>query len=290
MTPPRRWAYLVQHYCDLSFEADPAACAIRCHREGALTYEELYRRSNRLAHCLRAAGVTRQSRVALCLERGAQSVVAMLGVLKADAVYVPIHERSPLGRYRPILDDCRPDAVIADRKTIDRVVAAGTRRLRLRSSCWGPEGTNAPAPEGGVICQAEVDAQPDDPPCYANVDTDLAHILYTSGSTGTPKGVMISHANVVHYVEWAVEYFGISRSDRLLGTAPFHFDMSTFDLYCAQKAGGTLCIATEEDTLFPARLLQFAEEEGARPCGRGWPSCWPTSRGPEPSSRRAFRR
>ena len=112
-----------------------------------------------------------------------------------------------------------------------------------------------------MIPQSQVDAQPDDPIPYANIDTDLAQILYTSGSTGLPKGVSISHLNLVNYVEWAAEYFAMGPQDRVLGTAPFHFDMSTFDIFCPQKAGGTLCLADEEDTLFPIRLVQLIEQE-----------------------------
>jgi D-alanine--poly(phosphoribitol) ligase subunit 1 len=259
----RRWPYLVQHYGDLSFEAHPGACAIRSRRDGSLEYEELYRRSNRLAHGLRAAGVGREARVALCLQRSATTIVAMLGVLKADAAYVPIHERSPIARCRAVLEDCRPDAVIADQHTLDLVLQA--------QGAVGPhsplvllgQGAGGPIPADRlVLSQDQIDAQPDTPPRCANIDTDIAYILYTSGSTGRPKGVMISHLNIVNYVEWATEYFGLHQRDRILGTAPFHFDMSTFDVFCAQKAGAALCIAMEDDTLFPARLVQLMEQEG----------------------------
>ena len=68
-------------------------------------------------------------------------------------------------------------------------------------------------------------------------DSDLAHILFTSGSTGTPKGVGITHANVIHFVEWARSYFGLREDDRLSGHSPFHFDLSTFDIYGTLAAG-----------------------------------------------------
>jgi amino acid adenylation domain-containing protein len=259
----RRWAYLVQHYGDLSATAHPDACALRCPRDGTLTYGALYRRSNRLARALAAAGVARQARVALCLERSAASVVAMLGVLKADAIYVPIHEKAPPDRCRTILADCQPAAVVVDARTAGRVAdalrpAGDTVPLVVLGDAPG----EVPARTGRWITQGTITRQSDAPLDYHNVDTDIAHILYTSGTTGRPKGVMISHLNVVNYVEWAVEYFGITQTDRILGTAPFHFDMSTFDLYCSQKAGAALCLATEEHTLFPSRLMQLAEREG----------------------------
>jgi len=257
-----RWAYLIQHYADLSAETHSDACAIRCPREGSVTYQELSVRSNRLAHALLGAGVARQSRVALCLDRSASSIVAMLGVLKADAIYVPIHEKWPVPRCHTILQDCRPAAVIVDRNNINRLLEAlppDGDQPHIVVLDEPPGG--AADPRGDWTTHDRIAAQPDGPPAYRNVDTDTAYILYTSGSTGRPKGVMISHLNVVNYIEWAVEYFAIDHRDRILGTAPFHFDMSTFDLYASQKASARLCIATEEHTLFPSRLMQLIEEE-----------------------------
>lgn len=255
-------AYLAQHYSDLSFEAHPRACALRCPREGPLTYEDLYHRSNQLAHSLRAAGVRRQSRVALCLERGATSIIAMLAALKADAIYVPIDERSSSERCRGILADCQPASIVVDRQTVDRVLDArppGCAAAPL--VVLGVPGAGSKGANGGWITQDQVDVQSDRPLPYCNVDTDVAYVLYTSGSTGRPKGVMISHLNIVNYVEWAVDYFGIGQDERILSTAPFHFDMSTFDIYCAQKAGATLCLAGEEHTRFPIRLVELIEQE-----------------------------
>ncbi len=109
---------------------------------------------------------------------------------------------------------------------------------------------------------AEVIGSDDSEPEYRNVDRDIAYILYTSGSTGTPKGVMVSHLNIANYVSWATEFFGITSQDVILSTAPFHFDMSTFDVYCSMKSGARLVIAPEEMLLFPAKLLAFANNEG----------------------------
>jgi len=258
----RRWAYLVQHYSDLSAAARPDACAVRGPRGDVLTYGELRRRSNQLAHALKAVGIARRDRVALCLDRGVPSVVAMLGVLKADAIYVPIHEKSPADRCRTILGDCRPAAAIVDRGNARRILEALEPDADpVRVVVLGAPPEERDRPGDGWIVQGWIDSQPDAQPTYANVDTDIAHILYTSGSTGRPKGVMISHLNIVNYIEWAVEYFGMTSDDRVLGTAPFHFDMSTFDLYCAQKAGAALCLAGEEHTLFPSRLVQLIEKE-----------------------------
>lgn len=96
---------------------------------------------------------------------------------------------------------------------------------------------------------------------YENISTDIAHILYTSGSTGAPKGVQISHLNVMSYIEWATNYFDITSDDPILNTAPFNFDMATFDIYCAQAAGAALCLAIENELLFPLLLAKRIESE-----------------------------
>jgi amino acid adenylation domain-containing protein len=263
MSTDGRPAYLAQHYGDLSYRSRPTACAIRCRRNGDLTYEELFVASNRLAHGLRAAGVRRQSRVAICLERGANSIVAMLAALKADAIYVPIHGKGPRERAARILADCAPDAIIVDERSVDPILAAlDPAAPRPPFLLLGERGRARGLSNREWMHQAEIDAQPCDPMPYANIDTDLAYILYTSGSTGQPKGVMISHLNIVNYIDWAVGYFAMGPGERVLGTSPFHFDMSTFDVFATQKSGGTLCLASEEEALFPTLLLPWMEGEG----------------------------
>ncbi len=124
------------------------------------------------------------------------------------------------------------------------------------------EGENTQAQQKiSFISKSEIQQARSECPHYRNVDTDLAYILYTSGSTGSPKGVMISHLNIINYIEWAVDCFGITQKDIILGTAPFHFDMSVFDIYCTLKSGAKFCITPENLLLFPTRLLDLMERE-----------------------------
>ena len=90
---------------------------------------------------------------------------------------------------------------------------------------------------------------------------DAAHILFTSGSTGHPKGVVVTHANVLGFVKWAVAHFGIRAADRCSGHSPFHFDLSTFDIYGSFAAGATLCLVPPAMNIMPGELVAFMRRE-----------------------------
>lgn len=250
-------SHLVQHYLD-PLPAAPAKVACTDGRK-TITYGDLADFSGRLATILFQVGVRRKDRVALCLHRSPDFLPAILGILKADAVYVPLDPKSPTERWQQIVNDCAPAAILCDSQTIvplTAAVTAGTPLILLSSRSGQP-------PLGNEVRAALEDilASPVTPPTCRNGPDDLAYVLYTSGSTGKPKGVMITHRNICNYIDWAVEYFHIHNDDRILGTAPFHFDMSTFDLWCPVKAGATLCLANEALTLFPEKLLSFMESE-----------------------------
>jgi D-alanine--poly(phosphoribitol) ligase subunit 1 len=249
---------LVQHYADESACRAPDRIAVL---DGTvrLGFDELVASANRLAHCLKNLGVVRQDRVAICLPRSVHCLIAILGVLKADAVYVPIDPKAPAERSNRILEDCRPKVFIGDPTILPRFAS-------FRSQSGGAViclGGFSPAISNlADVNETELGKYGHHPPCYRNEEADLAYILYTSGSTGRPKGVMISHGNVRNYIDWAADCFAIGATDHILGTAPFYFDMSVFDIFCSLKAGASLCIAKEDLLLFPEKLARFIEAEG----------------------------
>lgn len=234
----------------------PSRTAVLDGRQ-SLTYAELAAGSERLANALRQVGVSPGDPVAFCLQRSVRCLTALLGILRAGGVYVPLDPQAPAPRLAGILADCRPTALVCE--------AATWPLLRQATSGEGPVlslGERPPQADFVGCDQTWIDQVATcGPPVEVGGD-DLAYTLYTSGSTGRPKGVMVTHANVHSYIDWAVERFSIGTADRLLGTAPFHFDMSTFDIFCSLRAGATLCLASQTLTLFPEKLVQFMEKEG----------------------------
>ncbi|MBE0575208.1 MAG: amino acid adenylation domain-containing protein [Desulfuromonadales bacterium] len=251
---------LVQHCIDEHVRHAPGEISVT-DAQDCLTYGELDELSNRLAHCLKAAGVTRQDCVAFCMQRSVHCLTAILGILKADAIYVPLDPRTPESRRMSILADCQPRAFICDKSTIKQIKLEELTMSGIQVVVLDPRQQSTGTDASGIVGWQQILACSQKPPEADNSADDLAYIMYTSGSTGHPKGVMISHQNIRSYVDWAVACFGLNPADRILCTAPFHFDMSTFDVHAALRSGGTLCIASDMMMLFPENLVRFMEEQ-----------------------------
>ncbi|MEM7134104.1 MAG: amino acid adenylation domain-containing protein [Chloroflexota bacterium] len=218
-------------------------------RKEQLTYQELDKQSNRVAHRLRESGVVRGDRVGLYLDKSIDAVVAIFGILKTGAAYVPLDPAAPAQRIGYIIENCQMKAVITSGKQEPSLQKA------LASSINLPVILLADDAQSLASCPAT-------PPCEpGNIENDLAYILYTSGSTGTPKGVMISHRAALTFVDWACGTFNIQPTDRVSNHAPFHFDLSIFDIFATIKAGATIVLVPPSLSIFPLTLADYIAEQ-----------------------------
>jgi amino acid adenylation domain-containing protein len=252
---------LLQHGVTAQAEARPEAVAL-VFKDTRLTYRALEEASNRLAHLLKDAGCRRGDRVGLLMPKMPAAIVAMLGALKADAIYVPMDPASPAARQARVLEvsDCR--CILAAGAVGPRLHdALATAVLRHRPVIGWLDDATAPEPGAApAFTLRDLAACPATAPASANGDGDVAHILFTSGSTGLPKGVMITHASVFHVVQWARTYFGIAPADRISQHPPLRFDISGLDIFGALWSGAELHLVPEELSLLPHKLAQFIRE------------------------------
>jgi len=227
----------------------------------AITFGELAASSDRLAQFLMMLGVSRGDHVVYFLKRTSVCITATVGILKVGAAYIPLDQKTPLERWRQIIDDAAPRVLICDHHTLgdtlDRLI---TLKVPLSVVCLDPRDDRFQSGER-VFYREDIEKSTDTTSLPEGSLDDVAYVLYTSGSTGSPKGVMVTHGNIRNYIDWATSYFNITSEDHILGTAPFYFDMSTFDIFCIFASGATLYLAIEEILLFPERLARLIESE-----------------------------
>jgi amino acid adenylation domain-containing protein len=224
----------------------------------SLTYADLQQQANRLANLLIQQGVQRGDRVAIYMKKSLKAVVALYGIMKAGAAYIPLDPFMPVDRLKQITADCEVRHLITEKSQQKQVYAAASEIdfdfvLGLEPQPDTPFACLSW--EGGMVTAVSA------PPSSQVTADDLAYILYTSGSTGVPKGVTHTHASALNFALWAADEYGLHAGDRLSNHAPFHFDLSTFDLYGATAVGATCVIIPEYLTKFPTTLTKWMAEE-----------------------------
>jgi amino acid adenylation domain-containing protein len=244
----------------LQAEKRPEAPAV-VFRAQTTTYGALEQASNRVARALMGAGVERGDRVALLLSKSPKALAAMFGTLKADAIYVPIDTACPPARIQRILDQCECRCLLAESASASLLneLINGSGLTHMPRILWMDGGAEVARDS---VTWDYIEDLSGSPVESSSAPFDPAHILFTSGSTGTPKGVIITHANVTHFIRWAVSYFGITPQDRISGHPPLHFDLSTFDIYGTVAAGAQIHLLPPEVSLLPHRLADFIRDSG----------------------------
>jgi amino acid adenylation domain-containing protein len=224
---------------------NPEAVAVR-FLEQRLSYGELNRRANRLARFLTRKGIVEGRPVVVCVEPGFEIVIALLGILKAGAAYVPLDPSYPAARMRAILDDTRPELVVTQRH-LQSVLTFGESPVSSLEDI-----------DTELARLAVVDAE-QNPNAPISLE-QTAYVYYTSGTTGTPKGVAGSQRNLLHYVKSAERRYGLSPSDTMPAIARFSFSISMFELLSPLVVGGTSLILERAHILEPARMARTLGE------------------------------
>ncbi|TCK33796.1 amino acid adenylation domain-containing protein [Paraburkholderia sp. BL8N3] len=193
------------------------------HGDQSLSYDALNRRANRVAHALLERGVRADQRVAICVERGLDMIVGLLGILKAGAAYVPLDPAYPAARLEHILTDSTPDALLTRQELAGSLPPTDVPLLLLDAA-------------------AGFDAYPDHDPGVPVAASDLAYVIYTSGSTGLPKGVMVEHRNVTRLFDATRGSFGFGRDDVWTLFHSFAFDFAVWEIWGALTHGARLVV------------------------------------------------
>ena len=208
-------------------ERTPDAVAVVCGDE-QLTYRELNRRANQLAHHLLTLGVGPEVLVGIYVERSLEMVVGLVGILKAGGTYVPLDPSYPAARLKLILGDTRAPVLLTQERLVEGLPDKPGAKVVCLDADWPVIARKA---EENFTSRATAD--------------NLAYIIYTSGSTGQPKGVMIEHRALSSYVAAAIAAYEMTASDHVLQFASLSFDASVEEIFPTLTCGGTLVLRSD---------------------------------------------
>lgn len=239
----------------------PDAVAVVCGNV-ELTYQQLDARANRLAHYLAGRGVGPEQIVAIALPRTEMMIVALLGVLKAGAAYLPIDLAYPAARIAFMLADASPALVLADTSTAGLLPGAGLPVVTLDLPHTLNHITARPATPL-TPSQRTAPLHPANP----------AYIIYTSGSTGTPKGVVVTHGSVVNLLTAMRDIIPLGTEDRILAVTTIGFDISVLEIHYPLAGGATVVLVSRQQVQDPPVLLEILRSAGATLL-QSTPSLW----------------
>jgi amino acid adenylation domain-containing protein len=209
-----------------------------------LSYGELNARANQLAHYLRKRGLNRNGRVGICLKRSVDFAVAILGVLKAGGVCVPLDPSYPGERLSFMLSDAAAPLILTERGVLQAVVPLDTDVLYVSEE----RERLAREPRGNLQ--------------VGSLPSDIAYIIYTSGSTGRPRGVLLPHGGLANYMMSAAEMFALRPGDRMLQFCSISFDAALEEIFSTWAAGATLVFRTDDLSLEPGEFVEWATKQG----------------------------
>lgn len=222
--------------------AHPERVLARCG-DAALTYGDWWQRAGRLAEGLRAAGVMQDDVVAVLLPRGLDWLVALAGILRAGAAWVPLDVSHPPARWRQVLAQARPAQVLTDSAGVAALANAGVAGARTLAAVEATATGTTALPTSSHPAQ-------------------LAYVLFTSGSTGVPKGAMVTRAGMLNNMLAKVVPLGLGEGDVIAQTAPPCFDISVWQALAAPLFGARVEIVADDVVRDPSALTALLAQRG----------------------------
>lgn len=235
---------LVNHLFERQTQLTPDLIAVR-DESRELTYLELDAKANQLAHFLRERGVDGSAHVAVFMDRSVWMVVALLGIIKAGAAYVPIDPEFPPDRVSYMLKDSDSKMVLTQSSLLSKLNFDFLKEFLCLDRQFGL-----------------IDLCPKYPPKLRPTPNQLFSILYTSGSTGWPKGVMNTHAGIVNRLQWMQAEYELTHDDRVLQKTPYTFDVSMWEFFWPLMTGSLLVMARPGGHKDPDYLVRTIRQQG----------------------------
>ncbi|WP_445302295.1 amino acid adenylation domain-containing protein [Microcoleus sp. F4-D5] len=223
-------------------EIAPDAIAL-IFEDKQLTYKELNVRANQLAHYLQNLGVEPEVLVGICVERSLETIIGLLGILKAGGAFLPLDPAYPKERLAFMLEDSQVPVLLTQ------------RQLLVES---------LPKHQGRVVCLDTdwpvIERQSEENPECSLTPNNLAYVIYTSGSTGQPKGVLVEHSSISNLATAEIRLFNVQPESRVLQFASLSFDVSVWEVVMTLLAGAALVLATRDSLLPGAGLIQLLRD------------------------------
>ncbi|KAA3656199.1 MAG: amino acid adenylation domain-containing protein, partial [Chloroflexi bacterium] len=231
----------IHHFIEAQVVRTPEKTAVS-FQTNHLTYQQLNEKSNQFAHYLQAQGIKPGTFVGICLGRSLNTIISLLGVLKAGATYIPLDPQYPRERLAHMIHDSQMPLLVTETAVIDHLPESSTTILNIDQ-----------------ISDALANSPTENPAPTATLD-DLAYIIYTSGSTGKPKGVKVPHRGLTNFIQSMAKAPGMTADDVMVAVTTISFDIHGLEMFLPLYVGAKLVIVADETTVDGHGLAKLIDD------------------------------